>query len=224
MRIIAVFVLLLAVSTIPNASSGQSRAPDNPPLAWDQGSIALWCDRFLPELDSLAAFAGRKNPESDSPADKQLRHERAGALKAIGSIESVLGSVRTQDIVDKNLTFYSRLVIATEGRYALTDWPGADALVRMGSRAYPAIFNRMNDACDELEIRVLAQIIINIDGRELAAHRLKIRQRDYRKEFGQPGNEDDRWKNHVRVLAILEDPEYSDEKYSPTAYYKANMK
>ena len=219
MRKSAVTVAL--VTAIGVSFCFRSGALCDEPIIWEQGSLSLWKEEYHRELQSIASFAARKPAVGDSRAAHQDRIDRVIALKVLGGMQPSVGA---RDIAESNLSFYYKNIAATEGRYAITDWPGADALARMGSLACPALLTRMEMPCDELDIRLLAQIFIRIDGRELATHRLKIRQREYAKLNRPPLDEDDFWQNLRRVVAILEDPEYSDEKYSPTEHFKANMK
>ena len=66
---------------------------------------------------------------------------------------------------------------------------------------------------------LVAQVLIKIDGRELAAHRVQLELRKMQTRLGDLIERNPIAKGLVRVQAILEDPDYSPEKYSPTHFY-----
>ncbi len=215
------FVSLVLAAVLVARASAQGIPSDERNPAWDQSSIALWTPRIISQLHSLTAFAGRACPPGNSPEEYQAKKERSGALHVL---RDVVTTIRPTVIAKNNLAFYHRHVLHAEGRYELTDWPAADTLVTIGSRSYPAIFERMEDHCDELDVRLLAQIFASIDGRELAIQRLKIYQREHPKNAMMPDDEFPQHFNIRKVLALLEDPDFDKGKYSPTKYYTQVLK
>lgn len=172
MKSMAGALALVLVATICLA---QEVAPPQRTISWDQDTIARFRDQFLSQLRSLADFAGRPCPAGDTPVDRRTQKLRGTALRVLSSMQPAANAT---EIAKNNLSLY-RQYPAFEGRYELTDWPAADALVQMGSLAYPAIYSRLGDPCSELDIALIVHIVLNVDGRELGAHRMKIKLREY---------------------------------------------
>ncbi len=181
---------------------------------WNTDSIARFKEVVMPQVDSLGAFASLESHRAATTDANQEQRTRALALKALSEIRI---HSHAADIARNNLSLY-RPALAFEGRYELSDWPGADALAKMGSNAYPAIFSRLSNPCSELEIALAVHIVLRIDGRELGICRLKMKQRD----VGE--NNSSLRINLRRVLTIIEDKDLAPAKYSPKVIYREGQK
>lgn len=154
-------------------------------------------------------------PKSREEAAAELVAGRAFALRVTGQTRAV---ERASDVA-RNLSYYAPNVAWREGRYVLTDWPAADALVQMGSHAYDAIYARMDDPCSALDMGLLLHIVLTIDGRELGIHRLKIKQRELAADDQRP------FVKHLReLITMLESDDCLTPKYSPNRIYAEGQK
>ena len=164
--------------------------------------------------EMLRTFIKGDTPESPEETAAAVMRGRSFALRVLGETHAV----NQRNVVIRNLAVYSPTA-RFEGGYSLTAWPAADALVQMGSRSYDAIYSRLGDPCNELDIALIVHIVLNIDGRELGVCRLKIKEREIAKDDTSPFA-----KNLKRVLAILEDANLPREKYSPSVIYQEGLK
>jgi len=82
------------------------------------------------------------------------------------------------DLVSRSLIRYITVgSVISAGGPPLTQFPAAYELSRLGSNAYPAIFNKLDGECTERELVILAHTMAQIDGIEIAKIRLEIAMR-----------------------------------------------
>jgi len=202
------------IACVAEETPTRSDATHRKTTAFTQEDIAAFRDEYSHGSDLLGAFIKGSPPilRTREEMAEERRLGRGFALRVLGQARVV---ERRSDIV-RNLTYYYPGSAWNEGRYALTDFPAVDALVKMGSHAYDALYSRLGEPCSELDIALIVHIVLNVDGRELGICRLKIKQR------GQGAEEDGTpfAKNLSRVLAIFDDEELPREKYSPVLIYR----
>lgn len=166
LKTIAAFLLLILICSNGGSDSGGIRKPESVRPARDQRSEA----RLAPDR----AIEGRKSDAAQveqvlsSLPPVSLRYQQCAT--ALRLLHEDVGS----EILVKHLTASPGL---SGGATPLDAYPCALALSQLGSVAYPAIFRKLDGKCTEQELRILANVVCHIDGRELAQYRLQIESR-----------------------------------------------
>jgi hypothetical protein len=152
-----------------------------------------------PVFDAARAHFEKQRPLVWSLIDvvnkSEIDVERAEAMRLLGASRDP----QAAEVLSRNTTFKAgsrRAVLSPVGSF-----PAALALVEIGSPAIPALYGRLARDVPDLEIKMIAFVINEIDGSELGAFRI----RELIKRRGQTERQS---ANAERLLKFLETTDF----------------
>lgn len=160
-------------------------------------------------------LTGNDAPKTTIVAWREYR--TATLLPTLQSLERIPPDSSLIDRAISHLTLFST-GWAGEGQYMLTDWPAADALVKIGSIVYPNLYRRLDSPCDDLELALIGWIVYSIDGTRIAPIRIEDRIafiQGLEKLKPNTYNYSGTYANLRKLHEMLSDPAFPS-KYNPT--------
>jgi hypothetical protein len=155
-------MLYSSPAATPTSRAAGKRAA-NAGYPFDPPDAAKYRDHVLKKIADIYAPA--------QSGDSSI--ERTGIEQMANDLAS-LHTDRASPILIRYLTMRSP---TGRGAPVLTNYPCAWQLAQLGSKAWPTIHRKLNGPCTDKELRLLAQVTVWMDGRELGEARLGILQR-----------------------------------------------
>ena len=145
-----------------------------------------------PEIRKLVGVASDKN---------ELLTKRQVALESLGDYHSRSAISCLLD----NLLFDEAIVTTS---HPLAGYPAAMSLRRIGSAAYPLVWERINRECSDKYLFVLAHTIFKIDGKAVALTRLEEKHKS-------PDATKQQIENLAKLLDLFKNTDFKDPKNWP---------